>query len=78
MNKKMKLPVCKNMKEAMGLIQDQFRVLLDVKNFVKDEIKRIDENGADDGYEVGYRDAMEKVHKEFIKSVETNINGGRY
>lgn len=78
MNKKIKLPVCKNMKEAMELLQDEFQVLIDVKEFIKNELKKVDENGCETDYDMGYNDALEQVRKTMNKSIETNINGGRY
>ena len=78
MNKKMKLPVCKSMAEAMKLLQDEFQVLIDVKIFIKNELKKVDENGCETDYDMGYNDALEQVRKTMNESIETNINGGRY
>lgn len=74
----MKLPVCKSIAEAMKLLQDEFQVLIDVKEFIKNELKKVDENGCETDYDMGYNDALEQVRKAMNKSVEENINGGRF
>lgn len=74
----MKLPVCKSIAEAMKLLQDEFQVLIDVKEFIKNELKKVDGNGCETDYDMGYNDALEQVRKAMNKSVEENINGGRF
>ena len=74
----MKLSVCKSIAEAMKLLQDEFQVLIDVKEFIKNELKKVDENGCETDYDMGYNDALEQVRKAMNKSVEENINGGRF
>lgn len=72
------MPVCKSIAEAMKLLQDEFQVLIDVKEFIKNELKKVDENGCETDYDMGYNDALEQVRKAMNKSVEENINGGRF
>ncbi len=74
----MNLPKCKSIAEAMELLNDEFKVLVDVKEFVSNEAKSIDEKSVKTDYDIGYKDALEKVRKAMNQSIEKNINGGRF
>lgn len=74
----MSLPKCKNMTEAMELLNDEFNVLVEVKEFISNESKAVDEKSVKTDYDIGYKEALENVRKAMNQSVETHINGGRF
>ena len=74
----MSLPKCKNMAEAMELLNDEFNVLVEVKEFISNEIKSVDEKRVNTDYDIGYKEALENVRKAMNQSAETHINGGRF
>ena len=64
----------KDINELIQQEMDLVNVLIKHKDSIKKKIDKMNKNGVDDGYEVGYRDALYDMYNDLLEKANKFLN----